>query len=107
MWKPKQQNCDEYIGKMARIYHTRDDSYEQGILLHIVKTFDKKKRYCVTILLDNKYTKVTYVSDVIKDVHVKNYENEIQHLMEKICKVHIVEDMRHELYEYIEPFIAI
>ena len=40
MWKPKQQNCDEYIGKMARIYRTRDDSYEQGILLHIVKTFD-------------------------------------------------------------------
>ena len=107
MWKPKQQNCDEYIGKTARIYRARDDLYEQGTLLEIVKTSDKEIRYCVIILLDNKYTKVTYVSDLIKDVLVKTYENEIQYLMNKICKVHIVEDMRHELYEYIEPFIAI
>ena len=52
MWKPKQQNCDEYIGKTARIYRARDDSYEQGTLLEIVKTSDKEIRYCVIILLD-------------------------------------------------------
>ena len=55
MWKPKQQNCDEYIGKMARIYRTRDDSYEQGILLHIVKTFDKKKGIVLLYYLTTIY----------------------------------------------------
>lgn len=105
MWKPKNENNDIYIGKLARIYHT-DGEYREGKLIYITESLNITGSYSVCVEAVKGYpTRNTVVSPLIERVDVEMFE--ILEETKKVCSRYMNDDISNVVNDYVNPFISI
>ena len=105
MWKPKKEDNDIYIGKLARIYCT-DGAYREGKLVYIKKSENITNSYSICVENIIGYpTRNTVTSNLIERLDVKMFE--ILEETKNICNKYLNNDMYKEITNYVNPFISI
>jgi hypothetical protein len=105
MWKPKNENNDIYIGKLARIYHT-DGEYREGKLIYIKESLNIKGSYSVCVENIIGYpTWNTVTSNLIERLDIEIFE--ILEETKKVCSRYMNDDISNVVNDYVNPFISI
>jgi hypothetical protein len=109
MWIPKYTNNDIYVGKMARIYytpgHSKNVEYVEGELIYIWECKTRPNTYSVQILDDNKFTRHTCTTDIIKKIEIEIFE--ISENVDDLCRQYLVPDLGNEVNQYLDNYIEI
>ena len=110
MWTPKHKDNKLYTGKMARIYykdgHNKHVPFVEGMLIYIWESKTRKDSYSVQILdNDNKFTRHTCTSDIIKKIEIEMFE--IDDNVNLLCEKYLVDDVGSVINQYVNNYVEI